>query len=70
MVDVKLFESTARNLNTAQWSARADHNHEHYPAHEHDHESEHDHDQDWREWERVGFVVLILLLDWLQLVRA
>jgi hypothetical protein len=43
MADVKLFESTARNVDTAQSAARADHNHEHDPAH--DHESEHDHDQ-------------------------
>jgi heavy metal translocating P-type ATPase len=37
------------------------------PEHEHD-DQEHDHSERRREWARVGFVALILILDWLRAV--
>ena len=44
-----------------------DHGHEH--KHQHDEqEHEHDHGEGWREWARVGFVALMLVLDWLHIV--
>ena len=48
-----------------------DHGHEHKHQHdeqEHEHEHEHDHGEGWREWARVGFVALMLVLDWLHIV--
>jgi Cd2+/Zn2+-exporting ATPase/Cu+-exporting ATPase len=41
-------------------------------SHEQDHErGEHDHDhgEGWQEWARVGFVALMLALDWLQVIH-
>jgi len=39
--------------------------------HQHDHDEddhEHDHGEGWREWARVAFVAVILILVWSQLV--
>ena len=46
------------------------HNHEHPHDHDHDHEHEehHDHGEGWLEWARVGFVAVILVLVWTQIV--
>ena len=58
-------ETTERGVNSA---LQCDDNHDHRPAHDHGTEGEHEHEQGWLEWARVGFVALILLLDWLRFV--
>jgi Cd2+/Zn2+-exporting ATPase/Cu+-exporting ATPase len=63
MADLNLAESRG------QTAANSNHdlqNHEHHDEHGHDHE--HDHGQAWREWARVGFVAVMLVLVWLQVV--
>jgi heavy metal translocating P-type ATPase len=55
---------------TAANSHQHPHNHEHPHDHDHDHEHEehHDHGEGWLEWARVGFVAVILVLVWTQIV--
>jgi heavy metal translocating P-type ATPase len=55
---------------TAANSRQHPHNHEHPHDHDHDHEPEdhHDHGEGWLEWARVGFVAVILILVWTQVV--
>lgn len=67
MPDVKLGETTGHGRKVNESAPPADHNHG--SAHdERDHEGEHEHEQGWLEWARVGFIAVILLLDWLRIV--
>jgi hypothetical protein len=65
MAQTKLVETTERSVNSAP---QCDNNHDHGPAHDHGTDGEHEHEQGWLEWARMGFVALILLLDWLRFV--
>jgi heavy metal translocating P-type ATPase len=57
-------QSASKGETRGQTAAGLDHDH-----HEHeDHEQDHDHGEGWREWGRVAFVAVILLLVWLEAV--
>ena len=65
----KITDLPSRNAGTQNHDHGHPHHHDHQNRHEHDHEhGEHDHGEGWREWARVGFVALLLVLDWLQVV--
>ena len=63
------FKSTTPHGHTAGNSHdhhdEGDQHHDHVEEHNHDHDP-HEHGQAWKEWARVGFVALVLLLDWLK----
>ena len=71
MANVSLADSNTRSVNPSdprgQTAANSHHHHDH--GHDgRDQEDNHDHGEGWIEWARVGFVALILVLDWLQAV--
>jgi Cd2+/Zn2+-exporting ATPase/Cu+-exporting ATPase len=72
MANTDLAESNAGNRNTVRPHGQAVTTaHVHDPAPESgqgDQEHAHEHEQSWQDWVRVGFVALILVLDWLRLV--
>ena len=65
----KITDPPGQNAGTPNHDHGHPHHHDHQHAHGHDHEhGDHDHGEGWREWARVGFVALLLVLDWLQVV--
>jgi Cd2+/Zn2+-exporting ATPase/Cu+-exporting ATPase len=72
MAKTDLAESNAGNWNTAgphEQAVTSAHLHDPEPdSGQGDQEHGHEHEQAWQDWIRVGFVVLILVLDWLRLV--
>jgi heavy metal translocating P-type ATPase len=63
--------NVAASQTAAHTNGHHEQHHDHGHEHEHQHdeqEHEHDHGEGWREWARVGFVALMLVLDWLHIV--
>jgi len=77
MAKVDLAGSNTRSANAVgsrEQAAANPYHHDHQHPHEHDegrdHEDEHEHDHGtgWGEWARVGFVAILLVLVWFQVV--
>jgi Cd2+/Zn2+-exporting ATPase/Cu+-exporting ATPase len=74
MPDLNLADSNTRSTNGAasRGQAVADSHQHHHGDHEHNHDHHehegHEHGESWIEWARVGFVAVILVLVWLQVV--
>jgi len=69
MADAKTAPPARDRGNLTEPSSRCEHNHGHGVADDgHSRDGEHEHEQRWLEWARVGFVIGILLLDWLRIV--
>jgi hypothetical protein len=71
MANVNLADSNTRSVNPSESRGQSAANSHHHHDHGHDgrdQEDNHGHGEGWVESARVGFVALILVLDWLQTV--